>query len=119
VIESPSGRSPEKAPRWDLTGTEACGGGKVFLWMLLVVWEYLGIYTPKDRVRGASRDPQGRGRATPRGAPGTLAVASGLLLLGFQVLRMSSGPRKIIVNFYSVWTPFDIPFLRNSKTRKK
>ena len=27
-----------KAPRWDLTGTEGCGGGKVFSWMPLVVW---------------------------------------------------------------------------------
>ena len=25
VIESPSDGVPEKAPRWDLTGTEACG----------------------------------------------------------------------------------------------
>ena len=29
VIESPFGRTPEKALRWDLTGTEGCGGGKV------------------------------------------------------------------------------------------
>ena len=67
VIESPSGRKPEKAPRWDLTGTEGYGGGKVFWWTPLVVWEYLGIYRPKNRVRGAPRDPQGRGRALPLG----------------------------------------------------
>ena len=41
VIESPSGRVLEKAPRWDLTGTEGCGGGKVFSWMLLEVQEYM------------------------------------------------------------------------------
>ena len=29
VIESPSGRMAEKAPRWDFTGTEGCGGGNV------------------------------------------------------------------------------------------
>ena len=40
VIESPSGRVPEKVPRWDLTGTEGYGGVKVFWWTLLVVWEY-------------------------------------------------------------------------------
>jgi len=40
VIESPSGRVPEKVPRWDLTGTEGCGGGKVFSWMP----EGFGIY---------------------------------------------------------------------------
>ena len=38
VIDSPSGRSPEKAPRWDLTGTEVCGGGKVVLWLLRESW---------------------------------------------------------------------------------
>ena len=32
----PSGRSPEKAPRWDLMGTEGCGGGKVVLWLSLI-----------------------------------------------------------------------------------
>ena len=30
---SPSGGVPEKAPRWDLTGTEGCGGGKVVSWL--------------------------------------------------------------------------------------
>ena len=33
VIDSPSGRSPKKAPRWDLMGTEGCGGGKVVSWL--------------------------------------------------------------------------------------
>ena len=27
MIDSPSDGAPEKAPRWDLTGTEGCGGG--------------------------------------------------------------------------------------------
>ena len=31
MIDSPSGGASEKAPRWDLTGTEGCGGGKVVL----------------------------------------------------------------------------------------
>src|SRR3989337_187115 len=60
VIESPSGRMPEKASRWDLTGTEGYDGGKVFWWTLLVVWEYLGIYRPSIRVRGPLRGPQAR-----------------------------------------------------------
>ena len=42
VIESPSGRTPKKAPRWDLMGTEGCGGGKVF-WGIRV---YMG-----ERIR--------------------------------------------------------------------
>ena len=32
VIDSPSGRTPEKDPRWDLTGTEGCSdGNRVFV----------------------------------------------------------------------------------------
>jgi hypothetical protein len=31
---------PEKAPRWDLTGTEGYGGGKVFWWTLLLILEF-------------------------------------------------------------------------------
>ena len=27
MIDAPSGGAPEQAPRWDLTGTEGCGGG--------------------------------------------------------------------------------------------
>jgi hypothetical protein len=38
---------PEKAPRWDLTGTQGCGGGKVFSWLALVVLEYMLIYRRK------------------------------------------------------------------------
>src|SRR3989337_2269897 len=66
VIESPSDRSPEKAPRWDLTRTEACGGGKVFLWTLLMFGEYLRIYRAGMRFRAPSRGPQARG--APPGA---------------------------------------------------
>ena len=44
VIDSPSGRSPEKAPRWDLTGTEGCGGGKVVSWLPLMFLGYKSIY---------------------------------------------------------------------------
>ena len=61
MIESPSGRMLEKAPRWDLTGTEGYGSGKVFWWTLLLVWEYLEIYRPRIRVGGLSGGPQARG----------------------------------------------------------
>ena len=73
VIESPSGRLPEKAPRWDLTGTEASGGGKVFSWLFLVSREYLGIYRPKNRVRGHASGPQARGRPPSRARPAGLS----------------------------------------------
>ena len=44
VIESPSGRTPKKATRWDLTGTEGCGGGKVVSLLLLMFLGYKSIY---------------------------------------------------------------------------
>ena len=61
MIESPSGRMPEKDPRWDLTGTEVYDGGEVLWWTLLFVWEYLEIYRAGIRVRGPPRGPQARG----------------------------------------------------------
>ena len=81
MIDSPSDAVPEKAQRWDLTGTEGYTGEKVFLWTLLVVWEYLGIYRGGIRSRGATRGPQsmgGGGMLTPSGAPPELVAPSWL-----------------------------------------
>ena len=47
VINAPFGGAPEKAPRWDLTGTESCGGGNRVLALSLMVWGYVGIYRRK------------------------------------------------------------------------
>ena len=44
MIDSPSGGAPEQAPRWDLVGTEGCGGGIRFLAPYLIVWGYVNIY---------------------------------------------------------------------------
>ena len=68
MIDAPSGRAPEKAPRWDLTGTEGCGGGIRFLAPYLVVWGYVGIYRRKEYIGGASGGPRGRG-CTQGGRP--------------------------------------------------
>ena len=66
VIDSPSGRSPEKSPRWDLTGTEGCGGGNRVLAPYMTFPGYMGIYRRKKYVGGATRGPQGW-RACPGG----------------------------------------------------
>ena len=63
MIDAPSSGAPEKAPRWDLTGTEGCGGGIRFLAPVLIVWGYVCIYRRKKYVGGAPRGPRGRGRA--------------------------------------------------------
>ena len=63
MVDAPSGGAPEKAPRWDLTGTEDCGSGMRFLAPYLVVWGYVGIYRRKStsvEQRGAH---EGGGRA--------------------------------------------------------
>ena len=77
MIDAPSGGDPEQAPRWDLVDTESCGSGIKFLAPYLIVWRYAGIYRRKEYVGGASRGPQGRGRALG-GAPSTLVTASWL-----------------------------------------
>ena len=67
VIESPSDRSPEKVPRWDLTGTEGCGGGKVVSWLpgcFQGIRVYIGEGSRSVELRGAH---EGGGRAYPPG----------------------------------------------------
>ena len=39
---------PEKAPRWDLTGTEGCGGGKVVSWLSWMFLGYKSIYRRRN-----------------------------------------------------------------------
>ena len=63
MIDAPSGGAPEQAPRWDLVGTEGCGGGIKFLAPYLIVWGYVGIYRRKEYVGGATGGHEGGGRA--------------------------------------------------------
>ena len=47
-------QSAEKAPRWDLTGIEGCGSGKVVSWLSVVDLGYKSIYRRKKYVGGAT-----------------------------------------------------------------
>ena len=47
MIKSPFDRTPEKVPRWDLTGTEGCGGGKV--WHPGLERPERPVFLPRDR----------------------------------------------------------------------
>ena len=121
MINAPSGRTPEKAPRWDLTGTEGCGGGIRFSWSLLMVWRDVGIYRRKKYVGGATRGPRGwRTRPGGRRAPPPTSWFPRLLL---DVHSKSSGSRLFQKSrsrrFHSVWTLFDILFPRNTEIGKK
>ena len=63
VVDSPSGRVPAKAPRWDLADTGSYGGGNCVSgapWMFL---GYVGLYRRKKYVGGRPRGPRDRGRA--------------------------------------------------------
>ena len=119
MIDAPSGGAPEQAPRWDLVDTESCSGGIGFLAPYLIVWGYVGIYRRKEYVGGATGGPRGwRVRLVGVGAPPTswppvLFLDVGSKSPGSCSLRKSRSRR-----FHSVWTPFDIPFLRNPKTGK-
>ena len=66
MVDSPFGGAPEQAPRWDLSGTEGCGGEIRFSWCSWMFGGYVDIYRRKKYVGGASRGPRGRG-ARPRG----------------------------------------------------
>ena len=118
MIDAPSGGAPEQAPRWDLVDTESCGGGIRFLAPSPIVWGYVGIYRRKEYVSGASRGPRGRGRALGGRPPPSLPprgfLDGGSKSPGSYLMRKSRFRR-----FHSIWTPFDILFLRNTEIGKK
>ena len=119
MIDAPSGGAPEQAPRWDLVDTESCGGGIRFLAPVLIVWGYVGIYRRKEYVGGATGGPRGwRARLVGVGAPPTSWPPVSFLDVGSKSPGSCSLRKSRSRRFHSVWTPFDIPFLRNPKTGK-
>ena len=66
MVDSPSGRVPTKAPRWDLADIEGYGGGNCVSWCSWMFSGYVGIYRRKKYVGGRPRSPQDR-RARPTG----------------------------------------------------
>ena len=110
----PSGGVLEKVPRWDLTGTKGCGGGKVVAWLPLMFLGYKSIYIGGRSTRWSSVGPARVGARPPaswpsRGVPDFNSKSYGLL----------SDQERSSRRFHSVWTPFGIPFLRNTKIGKK
>ena len=86
---------------------------KQFLWCSSMVSGYVGIYRRKKQVGGRLRGPRGWGaRRAPSWPPPLL----------LDVHSKSPGSRLFQKDrsrtFHSVWTPFGIPSLRNSKTDK-
>ena len=68
MVDSPSGRVPVKAPRWDLADIEGYGGGNCVSLALWTFSGYVGLYRRKKYVGGRPRGPRDRGRALQGGA---------------------------------------------------
>ena len=106
----PSGGAPEKAPRWNLMGTEGCSGGNRVLWCSSMVSGYVGIYSRQKQVGGATRGPRGWGRAQGVGAPPCLVATSLLPCRTLQVLWITFVPKitllKVSFRLDSVWYSF-------------
>ena len=62
----PSGGALERAPRWNLTGTEGCGEGNRISWCSQMFLGYMSIYRRRKEVGGATRVG---GAPTPLGTP--------------------------------------------------
>ena len=118
MVDVPSGGALEQAPRWDLVDTESCGGGIRVLAPVLIIWGYVGVYRRKEYLGGATGGPRGRGRALG-GAPPTLVTASFVPWSRVQVSWITSVRKSRSRRSHSVWTPFDILFLRNTEKGKK
>ena len=120
MIDSPSGGAPTKAPRWDLADTESYGGGNSFSWCSWMFSRYVDIYRRRKSVRGATRGPRGWGCAPPlraRRAPSW--TPRSLVDIHSQSPGLRLFQKYLSRRFHSVWTPFDIPFLRNTEIGKK
>ena len=119
MIDAPSGGAPEQAPRWDLVDTESCGDGIRVLAPFLIVWGYAGVYRRKEYVGGATGGPRGWRARLGVGAPPTSWPPPLFLNVGSKSPGSCSVRKSCSRRFHSVWTPFDIPFLRNSEIGKK
>ena len=69
MVDSPSGRVPAMAPRWDLMDTEGSDGGNSFSVVPLMVSGYMGIYRRKKYGGGRARGPRDRGARPVGGRP--------------------------------------------------
>ena len=119
MVDAPSGRAPEQAPRWDLVDIGSYSGGIRVLAPYLIVWGYVGIYRRKKYVSGATGAHEGGGRAWGVGAPPTSWPPPLFLDVGSKSPGSCSVRKSRSQRFHSVWNPFDIPFLRNLKISKK
>ena len=104
---------------WLSVATEASGDGTPDLLCSPIVLGYMEIYRRKKYVRGARGAHKGGGRAQGGWARPCLVPSLLLPLRTPQVFWIASVPKITLPRFHSIWTPFDIPFLRNTEIGKK
>ena len=119
MVDSPSGGAPAKAPRWGLADTEGYDGGNCFSLAPWMFSGYVGIYRRKKYVGGLPRGPRDRGHALQGGGAPISWEPQLLLDLHSKFSGSRSFQKSRSRRFHSVWTPFDIPFLRNTEIGKK
>ena len=80
------------------------------------IWTYIGVRSRSVELRGAHE-----GGGAPRGQARLPALWPPRSFPDFNSKSPGSRPfqKSHSRRFHSVWTPFDIPFLRNTETRKK
>ena len=61
MVDSPSGRTPATAPRWDLADTEGYSGGNISWVPLWMFSGYVGLYKRKNYIGGRPGGPRDRG----------------------------------------------------------
>ena len=115
MVDSPSGRTSTKAPRWDLADTEGYSGGNCVSVAHCMFSGYVGLYRRKKYVGGRLRGPRDRGMARPP----ISSLPRSFLFLHSKSSGSRSFQKSRSRRFHSVWTPFDIHFLRNIEIGKK
>ena len=115
----PLRRSANEGSKMGSRGYRRLRVGNISSVALLMVSGYMGIYRRKKYVGGRPRGPRDRGRALQGARPLISWGPRRLLDLHSKFSGSRSFQKSRSRRFYSVWTPFDIPFLRNTEIGKK
>ena len=118
-VEALHGRFPLRRSAVEGSKMGSRGYKRLRRWkcVLLAPWmfsRYVGIYRRKKYVAGRLWGPGDRGARPPISRPPRL-----LLDLHSKSSVSRSFQKSRSRRFHSVWTPFDIPFLRNTEIGKK
>jgi hypothetical protein len=123
-VEALHGRFPLRRSAGEGSKMGSRGCKRLRRWKLCFVcpWMfsgYIGLYRRKKYVGGRPRGPRYRGRALQGGQPPISRGPRELLDLHSKHSGSRSFQKSRSRRFNSVWTPFDIPFLRNTEIGKK